>query len=49
MKRWLDSWSVNEDEPTWPQVIVAGVLFLLLVIVFPALIWVTAAAMGLPS
>lgn len=27
IRRWLDSWSVSEQEPTWPQVIVAGVLF----------------------
>jgi hypothetical protein len=45
MKRWLASWSVNEDEPTWAQVAIAGVLFLLLMIVFPFLVVLVAAAM----
>jgi hypothetical protein len=45
MKRWLDSWSISEDEPTWAQVAVAGVLFLLLLIVFPFLTLLVAAAM----
>lgn len=45
MKRWLDSWSVNEDEPTWPQVVVAGLLFLLLMLVFPALVALVAVGM----
>jgi hypothetical protein len=45
MKRWLASWSVNEDEPTWAQVAIAGVLFLLLMIVFPFLTLLVAATM----
>ena len=48
MKRWLDSWSVNEDEPTWAQVALAGVLFLLLLIVFPMLVLLVAVAMDVP-
>ena len=45
MKRWLAQWSINEDEPTWPQVAVAGVLFLLMLVVFPALVVLVAAGM----
>jgi hypothetical protein len=45
MKRWLAQWSISEDEPTWPQVIAAGLLFLLLLIVFPFLTLLVAAAM----
>jgi hypothetical protein len=47
VKRWLAQWDVSEDEPTWIQVILAGVLFLLLMIVFPFLLVLTAAALDL--
>jgi hypothetical protein len=45
MKRWLDSWTVNEDEPTWAQVVVAGLVFVLLMIAFPFLTLLVAATM----
>jgi hypothetical protein len=45
MKRWLASWSISEDEPTWAQVIVAGLVFVLLMIAFPMLVLLVGAAM----
>jgi hypothetical protein len=49
MKRWLAQWSISEDEPTWPQVIAAGLLFVLMMLVFPALVALVAVAMDVPS
>ena len=42
MKRWLAPWSINEDEPTWPQVAVAGVLFVGVVLGLPFYLWLLA-------
>jgi hypothetical protein len=48
MKRWLDSWTVHEDEPTWAQVVVAGLVFVLLMIAFPMLVLLVAVATDVP-
>lgn len=47
IRRFLDSWTLSESEPTWPQVIVAGVLFAGFLFVFPALIVMVAVGMDL--
>lgn len=45
MKRWLDSWSVNEDEPSWLETIFAGFIFVLLMAALYGGVLLVAASM----
>lgn len=49
LRRWLGQWDVNEDEPSWSEVIVAGVVFVLAMVAICGSIWLIAAAMDLPA